>query len=89
MMNIMISVKSGNHSMNRINDDHLMIFKDVNRSTDRFQDPISVQKTVHPPKTKSGLLRKSFLKSEIGRKLNGEKIICFKAFVSFNNFNET
>ena len=25
---------------------------------------------------------------EVGRKLNGEKIICFKAFVSFNNFKE-
>ena len=52
---LMFSVKSGDPD--QINDDHI-ISKDVNRLTDRFQDPISVQKAVHPSKTKFGLLLK-------------------------------
>ena len=40
----MFSVKSGN--TDQINDDS-MIPKDESRSTDKFQDPISVQDDVH------------------------------------------
>ena len=59
MTNIMISVESGDHSMNQINDDSMISqgHEQVDLQV-QFQDPISVQKAVHPSKTKFGLLLK-------------------------------
>ena len=75
----MISVKSGDPD--QINDDSV-ISKDMNRSTDKFQDPISIQDDVQSFEMQSGLLPKS--ETEVGRKLDGEKnvllLFYFKEF---------
>ena len=60
----MFSVKYGDHSLNQINDDHI-VSNDMNRLTNKLQDPIFSQGLRElfrtPPETK------------VGRKLNGEK----------------
>ena len=75
----MISVKSGDPD--QIDDDHL-IYKDKNRSTDRVQDPISIQDDVHSFRMQYSIPGQNpdyCSETEIGRKLNGEKSFVFEA----------
>ena len=82
----MISVKSGDPD--QIDDDHL-IYKDKNRSTDRVQDPISIQDDVHSFRMQYSIPGQNPDYSWGWKKAKWWENVCFKAFISFNHFNET
>ena len=76
--------QTGDHSLNQIKDNHL-ISNDMNRSTARFQDPISVQDDVHSFRMQYSIPGQNpdyCSETEIGRKLNGEKSFVLKLLLS-------